>query len=123
MVTVIGYEKRQAEDGREFCTLTIQGGVEVVISQNGNMYMTARKTSIPSTFDEEGCQMIVGQQIPGDIKKVKCEPYSYVNKTSGEEIMLSHTYEYVEEQKTEGAIPFHAVGGYHDEIEPLYSRP
>ena len=99
MVTVIGYDKRQSEDGKEFFTLTIQGGVEVVESQNGNLYMTARKTSIPSTFDEEGCQLLVGKEIPGNIEKVKCEPYEYVNKDTGEVFNLSHTYEYVSERK------------------------
>lgn len=99
MVTVIGYDKRLSEDGREFFTLTIQGGVEVVQSQNGNLYMTARKTSIPSTFDEEGCKLAVGTQIPGNIEKVACEEYEYVNKDTGEVISLSHTYQYVPEEK------------------------
>ena len=99
MLTVIGYDKRLSEDGREFFTLTVQGGVEVVQSQNGNLYMTARKTSIPSTFDEEGCQLVLGKEIPGNIEKVKCDPYEYLNKDTGEVIILSHTFQYVEEKK------------------------
>jgi hypothetical protein len=35
MVTVISYNQRQSEEGKEFYTLTIQGGIEVVQSQNG----------------------------------------------------------------------------------------
>lgn len=101
MVTVIGYDKRQSEDGKVFFTLTIQGGVEVVESQNGNLYMTARKTSIPSTFDEQGCQLLMGKEIPGKIEKVPCEPYEYVNKNTGEVINLSHTYQYVSENRKE----------------------
>ena len=99
MVTVTNYNKRQSDEGREFFALTIQGGVEVVQSQNGNLYMTARKTSIPSTFDEQGCQLLIGKEIPGSIKKVECEPYEYENKNTGEVITLTHTYEYEEERK------------------------
>lgn len=98
MVTVVNYDKRVSEEGRDFFALTIQGGIEVVESQNGNLYMTARKTSIPSTFDEEGCKLLIGKEIPGEINKVSCEPYEYVNKTTGETITLSHN-EYTEEKK------------------------
>ena len=101
MVTVIGYDKRISDDDREFFALTIQGGVEVVESQNGNLYMTAKKTSIPSTFDEEGCQRLLGKEIPGKIKRTLCDAYEYVNKNTGEAITLHHTYEYEEESKLE----------------------
>lgn len=103
MVKVIGYQKKETEEGREFFTLTIQGGVEVVTSGNGNLYMTARRTNIPSTFDEEGCKMIVGQEIPGEVIKVDCEPYEYTNKSTGEMITLSHRYEYREEEARNNA--------------------
>ena len=99
MVTVISYDQRQSEEGKEFYTLTIQGGIEVVQSQNGKLYMTARKMSIPSTFDEQGCEMVLGKELPGEIKKVDCEPYEYTNKETGEIIKLSHSYEYVAEEK------------------------
>ena len=95
MVTVTDYEHRVSEKGKEFLTITIQGGVEVVESQYGNLYMTARKMSIPSTFDEQGCKLLLGKELPGEIKKVECEPYDYTNKNTGEIIELSHTYEYV----------------------------
>ncbi|MFT4801263.1 MAG: hypothetical protein ACI93N_001033 [Flavobacteriaceae bacterium] len=101
MVTVISYNQRQSEEGKEFYTLTIQGGIEVVQSQNGNLYMTARKMSIPSTFDEQGCEMVLGQDLPGEIVKVDCEPYEYTNKNTGDIITLTHSYEYVAEEKQE----------------------
>ena len=101
MVTVIGFDKRLSDDDREFFALTIQGEVEVIQSQNGNLYMTARKTSIPSTFDEEECQLLLGKEIPGNIKRTLCDAYEYVNKDTGEVITLHHTYEYVEESKLE----------------------
>jgi hypothetical protein len=119
MVKVIGYQQRETDDGREFFTLTVQGGVEVVTSNNGNLYMTARRTSIPSTFDEEGCQMLVGQDIPGEVVKVNCEPYEYVSKATGEMVSLSHKYEYRDEVKTQnlpnepddlGLMPYDTLG-------------
>jgi hypothetical protein len=99
MVTVISYDQRQSEEGKEFYTLTIQGGIEVVQSQNGKLYMTARKMSIPATFDKQGCEMVLGKELPGEIKKVDCESYKYTNKETGEIITLSHSYEYVAEEK------------------------
>ena len=119
MVKVIGYQQRETDDGREFFTLTVQGGVEVVTSNNGNLYMTARRTSIPSTFDEEGCKMLVGQDIPGEVVKVNCEPYEYVSKSTGEMVSLSHKYEYRDEVKTQklpnepddlGLMPYDTLG-------------
>jgi hypothetical protein len=39
MVTVINYKKRQAENGREFFALEVQGGIEMVKShETGNYY-------------------------------------------------------------------------------------
>ena len=111
MVTVISYDRRESEEGKEFYTLTIQGGLEVVQSKNGNNYITARKTSIPSTFDEQACKLIVGQELPGQILKLDCNPYDYTNKETGEIITLSHTYEYVDEEEIQG-ININAMPGF-----------
>ena len=119
MVTVIDFELRITDEGKNFYALTIQGGIEVVQSKNGNLYMTARKMSIPSTFDERGCQHILGKELPGEIKKVDCKPYEYVNKKTGEVIMLSHTYEYISEEKQDlklGNIPEFIPLGINEEI-------
>ncbi len=102
MVTVINYDKRLSVDGQEFFTLTVQGGVEVVESQNGNLYMTARKTSIPSTFDKESCQLLLGKEIPGEVEKIECEPYTYENKNTGEIITLTHSFRFIPERKEVG---------------------
>jgi len=99
MVTVTSFDKRMSEDGRVFFTLTIQGGVEIVQSANGKSYFTARKTSIPSTFDEHICESMIGMQLPGDVERIECEEYEYVNKETGEVITLHHTYNYVPEEK------------------------
>jgi hypothetical protein len=99
MVTITDYNRRESEDGREFFTLTIEGDVEIVKSENGNFYMTARKTSIPTTFDEKVCQSMIGKQLPGDVEKVECDAYEYQNQETGEVITLHHTYNYVPEEK------------------------
>ena len=106
MVRIVNYQKRMTEEGKEFFTLELQGGIEMVKSQEtGKFYVTARKANISSTFDELTCQALIGTELPGAVKKVDCEPYEYVVKDTGEVITLSHRYEYVEEtivtQKTE----------------------
>jgi hypothetical protein len=99
MVTVTEFNKRQSKDGKEFFTLTIQGGFQIVKSELGNSYMTVNKTSIPTTFNEVLCSSLIGKELPGQIIKVECEPYEYYNKETGKFITLSHTYEYSEDEK------------------------
>lgn len=103
MVTVTGYDSRLSNDDREFFTLTIQGGVEVVESKNGNFYMTAKKMSIPSTFSEEECKLLIGKELPGEIVKVECEPFEYTNMSTGEIFILNHTSKYVAEKKQDSS--------------------
>ncbi|WP_412987689.1 hypothetical protein [Pontimicrobium sp. IMCC45349] len=99
MVRIIKIEKRQSEDGREFNSLIIQGGVEMVQSkETGNFYATARKASITSTFDDETAQGLIGQEIPGRIEKAKCDPYEVINQDTGEVTVLHHRYVYVSEE-------------------------
>ena len=98
MVRIVNYQKRVAEGGKEFFTLELQGGIEMVKSQEtGKFYITARKASISSTFDERTCQALIGTELPGSVRKVDCEEYEYTIKDTGEVITLSHRYEYVEE--------------------------
>ncbi|MCA0380705.1 MAG: hypothetical protein LCH58_00980 [Bacteroidetes bacterium] len=95
MVQVTNFAVRQRKDGTSFTTLELTGGLELVQSQTtGNFYATVRKCSIPSTFDESLAQMMVGQQIEGDIVRVQVEPYEYVNKRTGEVMVLAHSYAY-----------------------------
>lgn len=99
MVRIINYKKRQAEDGREFFVLEISGGIEMVKSQTSNQfYATAKKAFISSTFDEQTCNALIGTEMSGTVVKQECEPYEYVNKESGEVMMLSHKYVYVQEE-------------------------
>ena len=99
MVRIVNYQKRTTEEGKEFNILELQGGVELVKSQEtGKLYMTARKASMSCTFDELTCQSLIGTELPGSVKKVACEDYSYTIKDTGEVITLSHRFDYVEQE-------------------------
>jgi hypothetical protein len=98
MVRIVNYQKRKTEEGKEFFVFELQGGIEMVKSQQTNkFYVTSRKATISSTFDEQTCVALVGTELSGNIQKVECEPYEYTIKDTGEIITLSHRYEYVEE--------------------------
>lgn len=99
MVRISNYIKRTTEEGKDFFVLELQGGVEIVKSQEtGKSYMTARKASMSCTFDELTCQSLIGTELPGSVRKVECEEYSYTIKDTGEIITLSHRFEYVEQE-------------------------
>ena len=99
MVRIVNYHKRTTEEGKEFFTLELQGGIEVVKSQEtGKLYMTARKANMSCTFDELTCQSLIGTELPGSVRKVNCEAYEYTIKDTGEVITLSHRFEYVEQE-------------------------
>jgi hypothetical protein len=99
MVRIVNYQKRTTEEGKQFFTLELQGGIEVVKSQEtGKLYMTARKANMSCTFDELTCQSLIGTELPGSVRKVECEEYEYTIKDTGEVITLSHRFEYVEQE-------------------------
>lgn len=98
MVTIINFKERQTQEGKTFFVLEAQGGIEMIQSQaTGNFYATAKKAFIPATFDEVTCKALIGTQMPGEIIKEDCEPYEFVNKETGEVMMLSHRHVYVQE--------------------------
>ena len=100
MVRITNYQRRVTEQGKEFFTLELQGGIEVVKSQEtGKSYMTARKATISCTFDELTCQSLIGTELPGAVKKLQCEEYSYTIRETGEVITLSHRYEYTDTEE------------------------
>jgi len=101
MVTIIGYSKRTNQNGEDFFALIVQGGIDMVESKTtGKYYATARKCSVPSTFDENTCKSLVGQQMLGTIRKVNCDPYEYVVQQTGEVITLNFHWEYSPEAET-----------------------
>jgi hypothetical protein len=99
MVRIINFKKYTNDDGEVFFVLELQGGIEMVKSQQtGRFYATARKVTIPSTFDEMTCKSLVGTELPGRIVKAETDPYEYTIKETGEVIELSHRYEYQSEE-------------------------
>lgn len=99
MVTIIDYKKRVSKEGEEFNALIVQGGLEMVKSQEtGRFYATAKKCSITSTFTDEVCQDMIGTKIPGKVKKVYCEPYNFNIPDSDEIIELNYRWEYQPEE-------------------------
>jgi len=98
MLKIMDYKLRESLEGRTFYALTLQGGIEIVRSSSGGMYVTARKCSLPTTFDEATCVSLLGHELPGKVERVECEPYEYTIPQTGEIVLLTHRYEYVEEE-------------------------
>jgi len=95
MVTIKSFSKRETKNGRSFISLELIGLVELVQSANtGKFYATVRKCSIPATFDELVASALVGTQMPGDIVRIECDPYSYTIQATGEVVSLQHTFGY-----------------------------
>jgi hypothetical protein len=94
MVTVINAQKREGQNG-SFMVLELLGGIEMVQSQTtGKFYATARRCSVPSSFDERTAHLMIGSKLQGTIERVQCDSYDFTVKESGEVIKLAHTYEY-----------------------------
>lgn len=104
MVKIVDYAFRTSNEGKEFYALTLQGGVEVIKSSNGNSYVTVRKCSLPTTFDEQTCKSLLGTELPGSIKKVDSEPYEYTVPSTGEVIILTYRFEYVQEEVLDAEV-------------------
>jgi len=99
MVRVVGFKECSSNEGKPFISLVLQGGIELIHSANGNLYATARKTSVASTFDEETCKSLVGSELPGKIEKIECEPYEYTVQQTGEILVLNYRYSFVAEEE------------------------
>ena len=69
--------------------------------ETGRPYFTAKRASIPTTFDEQKCKSLIGSTMPGIIRKEECEEYEFDIPDSKETIILSHTYTYVPEAVNE----------------------
>jgi hypothetical protein len=101
MVTIIATEKRIGKSGNEFNVMVLQGEIEVAISkETGRPYLTARKTSIPCTFDESIAKTLIGHQLPGGIERVEVKPYEFVVPSTGKKLKLTHSYLYSKEPAT-----------------------
>jgi len=106
MVKIKNYHQRKDSDGKTFYVLELLGEVEIVQSkETGKSYATRRKVSMPTTFDEESCQELIGETLPGSIIKVECDPYSYVIEQTGEEITLNYSYTYINSEEELDKVP------------------
>ena len=102
MVTVTNFVPRTRKDGTTFIALEISGGLEIIQSSNtGKFYASVKKTTIPSTFDENIAKTLIGSQIPGNIVRIQVDQYDYVNKRTGEIMKLQHSYSYQPEGSME----------------------
>jgi hypothetical protein len=91
MVKIITYKSATNAEGEEFFMLVVQGGVESVLSkETERFYLTAKKATVSSTFDEETCRGLVGTQLPGGIERVEVDPFTYVDEETGEQFELDH---------------------------------
>jgi hypothetical protein len=105
MVTISAFHEVLRTDGSTFISLELTGSAELIQSQNtGKWYATVRKCRIPSTFDANIAQTMIGQRLPGEIVRVICEPYEFLNKRTGEVMKLQHSYAYTQDSKQENAI-------------------
>jgi hypothetical protein len=95
MVTVVDYKQTTNADDEVFFMLIVQGGVESVVSQRtGQIYLTAKKAVVSSTFNEVTCKGLIGTKLPGGVERVEVDPYSIIDEESGEEVEFSHRYVY-----------------------------
>ena len=102
MVTVTNFVPRTRKDGTTFIALEISGGLELIQSNTtGKFYATVKKTTIPSTFDENIAKTLIGSQIPGNVVRIQVEQYDYLNKRTGEVMKLQHSYSYQPEGSME----------------------
>ncbi len=100
MVRIIGFKQREKEDGTPFFILELQGGIEMTQSkETGQFYATAKKAYVTSTFDEQTCKALVGTEMSGSIIKKEVEPFTYVIKETGEELVLTHRWVFVPEHE------------------------
>lgn len=98
MVTIKDVKTVKKEDGTEFHLLIVEGGVQPVLSKrSGRLYFTIRTASVPTTFDLKTCKSLIGTAFNGEVKKIQCDPYSYIINDTKEVIELSHRYEFVDE--------------------------
>ena len=103
MVTVSDYRVVDSENGC-YVRLILTGDIAMVqSSETGNFYATARRCTISATYDEDTAEMMIGKELPGNIIKQECDPYTFTTD-SGEEIELSHRWTYTEKSDEELAI-------------------
>ena len=110
-VKIVDFKERVSQDGETFLALIVMSGVEIIQSQNGNMYATSKRASIPCTFTADEAKSLIGTELPGEIVKIQCFDYEYTHPKTGEVMVLNHRYVYAPEEEKAEANPFEFVDG------------
>jgi hypothetical protein len=95
MVQITKIKLSEKQDGSTFTSFVLEGGIELLQSQNnGKFYAKGKKALLNTTLSEDAAKAMIGTSLPGSIQRVPCEPYEYTVKETGEVVTLFHTYEY-----------------------------
>jgi len=55
----------------------VRVGIVTISKTTGKPYLTARKASIPCTFDEVLAKSLIGQSLPGEIERIEVDEYEF----------------------------------------------
>jgi len=95
MVQIIGFEKKQNKTNESYAVLILQGEPEIMISKSsGRPYISARKTTIPCSLEENQAQALIGKELPGSIERVSCAPFQLTLAT-GKKVKISSAYQFI----------------------------
>ena len=108
MVRITKVTKKKNKNDKPFCIIEVEGSCEVVFSKStGQAFAQIKKAKIFSNESYASCSLLVGSTLPGEIKKVSCEPYSFKIRGSEKSVTLDYRYQYVEESDfIENSDPF-----------------
>lgn len=102
MVTIVDFKKVHSESGRDYIRLIVQSDdLSIVTTDEGRTYVSAPKSSVISSFSVAMAKSQIGKKLPGTIEQVKCEPWTYVDKETGEQKIYNSRYSYIPENKEE----------------------
>ncbi len=103
MPTIVDYVKRKNQSGEEFFSLVVESGLQIVKSKSTERFYatSGKRASIPTTLDEQACQRLIGEEIPGIVKRISCEPYEHVSRKTGEVLTLEHRWVFMPEDGKE----------------------
>ena len=91
MAKIEKVEKRISADGNVFTSIgLVQFSTHT--SETGKVSLVARRANITSNISPDLLQDQIGLDLPGNIVKVDCQPYDWVNPSTGEVVKLAHTY-------------------------------
>lgn len=93
MVKIIDVQERINNEGENFNVIIVGTEPKMIESENGNFRYSCLKAGIPSDLPLSSLQTMIGKEIEGEIKKVECEPYTFIGKND-EEITLEYRYMY-----------------------------